>query len=99
MTLHRSSLPQAQFQILLALADGAKPGHQINEDMASRSEGRLAMGPGTLYGGLKRLLRRGWVVEEEGRYRITRTGAEAIDRELSRMKEIMGIATEKGLVL
>ncbi len=97
MTLHRSSLPQAQFQILLALADGPKPGHEINEDMRLRSDGRLAMGPGTLYGGLKRLLRRGWVTEEQGCYRITPLGAEAVGRELVRLKEILGIAVEKGL--
>lgn len=97
MTLHRSSLPQAQFQILLALADGAKAGHEINEDLRDRSDGRLTMGPGTLYGGLKRLLRRGWVVERSGRYSLTANGAEAIERELTRMKEILGIAGEKGL--
>ena len=97
MTLNRSSLPQAQFQILLALADGPKPGHEINEDMRARSDGRLTMGPGTLYGGLKRLLRRRWVEEELGGYRITKEGLQAIDRELVRMNDILGIAAEKGL--
>ena len=97
MTLHRSSLPQAQFQILLALVDGPKVGYKINEDMRARSEGRLAMGPGTLYGGLKRLLRRGWISEDDGTYGITEEGREAVRRELARMSEIMSIAVEKGL--
>lgn len=99
MTLHRSSLPQAQFQILLALADGPKAGHEINEDLRSRSAGRLVMGPGTLYGGLKRLLRRGWVEEaEDGRHAITDEGRSAVRRELDRIDEIRGIAVSKGLL-
>ncbi len=97
MTLNRSSLPSAQFQILLALADGPKPGHVINEDMRVRSDGRLAMGPGTLYGGLKRLLRRGWVTEADGVYQITAEGAAACEREIARMSAILGIAAAKGL--
>ena len=97
MTLNRSSLPQAQFQILLALADGPKAGHEINDDMRARSAGRLTMGPGTLYGGLKRLLRRGWVEEGEGAYRITGQGRDAVARELSRMTDILEIAADKGL--
>jgi len=97
MTLHRSSLPQAQFQILIALADGSKVGHEINADMRSRSDGALTLGPGTLYGGLKRLLRRGWVEEGDGRYHITVEGRSAVDRELTRMKALFDIAVEKGL--
>lgn len=97
MTLHRSSLPQAQFQILLALADGPKSGHEINDDLAGRGQPLLVMGPGTLYGGLKRLVRRGWVVEEGGRYRVTPDGRDAIERELTRVRALLGIATDKGL--
>ena len=97
MTLHRSSLPQAQFQILLALSDGPKVGHEINEDMHARSDGRFAMGPGTLYGGLKRLMRRGWISEDGNQYRLTKEGREAMRRELSRISAILGIAAEKGL--
>ena len=97
MTLDRSSLPSAQFQILLALVDGPKAGHVINEDMRSRSDGRLVMGPGTLYGGLKRLLRRGWVTELDGVYQITAEGRSAAAREVARMTSILGIATSKGL--
>ena len=97
MTLNRSSLPQAQFQILLALVDGPKLGHEINEDIHERSGALLLMGPGTLYGGLKRLRRRGWVTEEGGRYSITMEGRVAVDRELARMKALLGIAAAKGL--
>ena len=97
MTLHRSSLPQAQFQILLALVDGAKPGHEINADLRERGHRLLVMGPGTLYGGLKRLLRRGWVAEEDGRYAITVEGRAAVDREVDRMRSLMGIAAAKGI--
>ena len=97
MTLHRSSLPQAQFQILLALSDGPKVGHEINEDLRGRSRGRFVMGPGTLYGGLKRLSRRGWIREEGNEYQLTEEGREAMRRELSRMSMILGIAADKGV--
>lgn len=97
MTLNRSSLPQAQFQILLALADGPKEGYLINEDLRARGGGNFVMGPGTLYGGLKRLLRRGWVTEKGGVYRITAEGKEAANREIARMTSILGIAASKKL--
>lgn len=97
MTLNRSSLPQAQFQILLALVDGPKPGHEINDDLRARSGGALVMGPGTLYGGLKRLRRRGWIDSEGDQHSLTPQGREAIAREMARMQTLMGIAADKGL--
>ena len=58
-----SNMSPAEFQILLALADGAKHGHGIKVDVVDRTQGRIHMGPGTLYGAIKRLLRREWIEE------------------------------------
>src|SRR2546426_11044769 len=58
-------LPPATFHILLALADGELHGYAIMKGVAARSEGSVRLGPGTLYGALKRLLEAG-VVEEGG---------------------------------
>src|SRR3977135_3989792 len=58
-------LPPATFDILLALADGELHGYAIMKDVAARSEGAVRLGPGTLYGALKRLLKAG-LVEEGG---------------------------------
>ena len=45
--------------ILTSLADGPKHGYAIMADVAAFSG--LSMEPGTLYGALSRLERRGWV--------------------------------------
>ena len=58
-------LPPATFHILLALADGQRHGYAIMKEVAARSEGAVRLGPGTLYGALKRLLEAG-LVEEGG---------------------------------
>src|SRR6266516_2682577 len=58
-------LPPATFHILLALADGELHGYAIMKGVAARSEGTVRLGPGTLYGSLKRLLEAG-LVEESG---------------------------------
>src|SRR2546430_16933115 len=54
-------LPPATFHILLALADEELHGYAIMKDVAARSEGTVRLGPGTLYGSLKRLLAEGLV--------------------------------------
>lgn len=69
--------------ILTSLADGAKHGYAMIEDIHSFSGIRL--GPGTLYGALTRLEQRGWIeplpAQERRRpYLLTATG-EAVLRE------------------
>jgi DNA-binding PadR family transcriptional regulator len=51
--------------ILLALADGSKHGYGIMQEVKSISDGRIKMGPGTLYGSIKRMLA-AELVEETG---------------------------------
>src|SRR3989454_5031963 len=58
-------LPPATFHILVALADGELHGYAIMKGVAARSEDTVRLGPGTLYGSLKRLLATG-LVEESG---------------------------------
>ena len=81
-------VPPAEFRILLALVDGPKHGHAIRQEVLDRTDGRVDLGPGTLYGAIKRLARRGWIGEVEapvgeegdGRrrfYRITSRGRDA----------------------
>ncbi len=102
-------MPPAEFQILLALADGAKHGHGIKVDVVERTEGRIHMGPGTLYGAIKRLLRREWIEEvtasfddlEDDRlryYAATPDGLDAAREEAARMAALLGIAQTKRLI-
>lgn len=101
-------VPPAEFRILLALADGPKHGHGIRVDVREGTEGAVDLGPGTLYGAIKRLARRGWIDEvapppgEEGDgrrrfYRLTEVGRSAARHELSRMTDLMDIAASKDL--
>ncbi len=60
-------LTPAVFHILLTLADGERHGYAIMQEIAARTAGRLAIGPGTLYGSIKRLLADGLIVEAEAR--------------------------------
>ena len=47
-------LTPAVFNILLALADGDKHGYGIMLEVEVNTKGQVLMGPGTLYGSIKR---------------------------------------------
>jgi DNA-binding PadR family transcriptional regulator len=55
------------FHILLALADEDRHGYGIMQDVAKQTAGALQIGPGTLYGCLKRMLAAGLVEESDER--------------------------------
>ena len=58
-------LSPAVFNILLALSDGeARHGYGISKEVERRTEGTVRLGPGTLYGGIKRMISQGLIVEE-----------------------------------
>jgi DNA-binding PadR family transcriptional regulator len=101
-------VPPAEFRILLALVDGPKHGHAIRSEVLERTGGRVDLGPGTLYGAIKRLTRRGWIHEigaptgEEGDgrrrfYRLTEPGRDAARAEVSRLSELLATARAKSL--
>ena len=103
-------LSPAEFQILLALADGAKHGRGIKLDVRNRTRGDVDMGPGTLYGAIKRLLKRKWIeevtesIEAVGDERLryyaaTPDGLEAARAEAARMSTLLGIAQAKSLIV
>src|SRR5207253_2432575 len=55
------------FHILLALADEERHGYGIMQDVARQTDDALQLGPGTLYGCLKRMLASGLVEESDER--------------------------------
>ena len=103
-------LTPATFQILLALADGDRHGYAIMREAAERTDGAIQLGPGTLYGSLKRLLESGLVEEGAERadpnagderrryYRITRRGLVAARAEARRMEAAVRAARRKKLI-
>ena len=93
-------LPVAQLHILLALADGDKHGYAIMSEVEVLTEGSVTMGPGTLYGTVKRMLKAGLVEETDERpdpeldderrryYRVTGLGARVLDAEVARISHL-----------
>ena len=72
MTKHQSPkellpLTPPVFHILLALAEEERHGYGIMQDVARQTDGALQLGPGTLYGCLKRMLAAGLVEESDER--------------------------------
>ena len=106
-----SPLTPAVFHILLALAREERHGYGVMQDVAEQTGGSLQMGPGTLYGCLKRMLSAGLIEEagerpdpalgpgsgEERRryYRITPLGGKTVRAEAQRLAGAVAAAKSK----
>jgi DNA-binding PadR family transcriptional regulator len=103
-------LPASEFEILLALADGERHGYGIMREVARRSAGVVRLGPGTLYGSIKRMLASGLIEESQARadpvlnderrryYRISALGRRAAVAEARRMERLVTAARAKRLL-
>jgi DNA-binding PadR family transcriptional regulator len=103
-------LTPAVFHILLALADGEKHGYAIMQEVAAITNGEMKMGPGTLYGSIKRMLEMRLVEESEERpdpaldderrryYRLTSFGEQVARAESKRLTALVQAATLKKLI-
>jgi DNA-binding PadR family transcriptional regulator len=60
------SLSLPVIHILLALADGAKHGYAIKQDVEERTSGSIRLGPGTLYEAIQRLQESALIEENDG---------------------------------
>ena len=108
----KSHLPltAAELHVLLALADGDKHGYAIKKEVARRTAGQIRLGPGTLYGLIKRFLTAGIITESGDRpapaldderrhyYRLTEFGAEVLRAELQRLEEMLATARAKNFL-
>ena len=103
-------LPQAAFQILVALADQDRHGYAIMQDVAVRTGGSLKLSPGTLDGSIKRMLEDGLIVEinvrpspdeddeqRRGYDRITQFGRDLAQAEADRLTVLLRQARAVGL--
>jgi DNA-binding PadR family transcriptional regulator len=98
-------LSPAMHHILLALLEGDLHGYAIMQSVEALSNGSLRMGPGTLYGTLKRLLEQRLVEETDERpatdddderrryYRLTPSGREAVRSETARLSRLVRFAS------
>ena len=60
-------LSPVALNILLALADEERHGYGIGLEVRERTGGKMRLGPGTLYGSIKRMVDGGLIEESEGR--------------------------------
>lgn len=102
-------LTSAALNVLLALADAERHGYGIMLEVRERTGGRVRLGPGTLYGAIKRL-KEGGMIEEAGGpgpgeeedddrrryYRLTGFGAEVLAAEVERLDGLVRTARRKG---
>jgi DNA-binding PadR family transcriptional regulator len=104
-------LTPAVFNILLALADGEKHGYGIMQDVEVNTKGQVLMGPGTLYGSIKRMLQGGLIEESDERvdpeiddprrrsyYRLTDLGKRTLRMEAERLVSQVQIAKAKNVL-
>jgi DNA-binding PadR family transcriptional regulator len=107
---HRLPLTPAVFHILLALADGERHGYAIMQEVAQSTGSQIKMGPGTLYGTIKRLLESQLIEESDERpdpqldderrryYRLTGAGEQVVRAEARRYADMVAIARGKKLI-
>jgi len=101
-------LTPAAFHILLVLAGGDAHGYAIMLEVERLTEGRMRLGPGTLYRSVYRLALDGLIeeVREEPRpsderrctYRLTRAGLEVVRAEARRLDALVRVARRRGLL-
>jgi DNA-binding PadR family transcriptional regulator len=98
------------FHILVALAGQDRHGYSIMQDVAMRTDGRIKLSPGTLYGAIRRLLEDGLILEVDSRsslanddprrryYRLTKLGHAVASAEASRLSSLLEQARDFGLL-
>lgn len=107
MTQHEPLTP-AVLHILLALSKGAMHGYAIMQHVEALSAGQVTMGPGTLYGSIKRMLSADLIAEVDAPhddadsrrkyYALTDTGRITLRTELSRLADLIRYAQANDLI-
>ncbi len=103
-------LTPAVLHILLALADEERHGYGITKEVEDRTGGEVRLGPGTLYGAIKRLLSEGLIEESVERpdpelddqrrryYHITDFGRRVAGAEAERLQDLVNTARARKLL-
>jgi len=100
-------LTSTVFHILLSLADQERHGYGIMQEVEAMTRGQIRMGPGTLYGAIKRMLSANLIVESDERpnpgydderrryYRLTALGQQVLGAEAQRLSHLVNVAQRK----
>jgi DNA-binding PadR family transcriptional regulator len=100
-------LSPTAFHVLVSLAHGPRHGYGVAQEVEELTDGRIVMGPGTLYGTLQRMLAATLIGEAEnpgeeglhaGRrryYEMTSLGSAALRTESERLLRAASLAQER----
>ena len=98
------------FHILLALADQERHGYGIMQEVMAMTQNQVRMGPGTLYGSIKRMLKANLIEKSDERpdpefdderrlyYRPTDLGRQVLVAETQRLSTLIGVAQAKHIL-
>lgn len=104
------TLTRSSFLILLALSDQPRHGLGVVDEVEARTGGDVQLGPGTLYGTLKRLVDSGLIRETDAvpdpedddprrrYYALTPEGADALREEAEHMRTLVMVAEGKDVL-
>lgn len=98
----QAALTEAYYYILLVLQRPLH-GYGMMQEIERLTQGRLQLGPGTLYGALGKLTQKGWIrqsglVQEKGKkeYTLTLEGRDVLAKEIERLQELLASAEKYG---
>src|SRR5262245_50710416 len=104
-TLVPLSLPV--YHMLLELTEGERHGYALKRAILQRTNGKLNLGSGALYGSINKMLEAGLVEESEERpdphldderrryYRITPFGRRVVQAEAMRLRDLVRLAESR----
>jgi len=92
------------FHMLLSLSEGERHGYALKRAIAQRTDGKLNLGSGALYGSINKMLEEGFIEESDERpdshldderrryYRITALGRKVAAAETARLRSLVKMA-------
>lgn len=103
-------LTPAVLHILLTLSEGPLHGYGIMKEVTTITDGQMELGPGTLYGSIKRMLEAELIEEVEPPagedldnrprrfYQLTRFGERVLAAEVARLSQLVEVARTRHLL-
>jgi DNA-binding PadR family transcriptional regulator len=92
------------FHMLLSLTEGERHGYALKREILQRTDKRINLGSGALYGAINKMLEQGLIVESDERpdphldderrryYRITPSGRRVVRAEVARLRALLQLA-------
>jgi len=110
MTISRHTVDQMLplslpvFHMLLSLSEGERHGYALKREILQRTERKINLGSGALYGAINKMLENGLIQESDERpdphldderrryYRITALGCRVVQAEVARLRTLLELA-------